>query len=309
MKGKKVAVLMSTYNGEDFVEEQIASILAQEKVAVTLFIRDDGSKDHTVSIIKKIGSPHIERIYQGENLGYGKSFFELVKSVPQNFDYYAFSDQDDYWLPEKLNQAIEKLEDMSEERKLYFSNLQVVDNELIFIKEKNFANMKISLGSAFVRNRTAGCTYVFNRNLFNLCRLYPIDGFSKMVEHDAIIYKLCLATNGGIYYDENSFILYRQHEYNVTGTNQGIKKRLKKELIDQFKNDYKKKLMQETARIMLGFLKTKEIKSESLTLLEQISKYDENFVNRLFLIFNKDMNSGVRLFDIKNKFEILMNIY
>lgn len=304
---KSVAVLMSTYNGENFVEEQILSILSQKNVVLSLFIRDDGSTDNTIEILKKIKSSQIKMIYQGENLGYGKSFFELVKKVPQNFDYYAFSDQDDYWDSRKMFNAIVKLEGMSEKRKLYFSNLNIVDNDLNFIEEKNFKNMTISLGSAFVRNRTAGCTYVFNKKLLETAKSFPVEKFSKRVEHDAIIYKICLATNGGVYYDNNSFIKYRQHDHNVTGTNQGVKKRIKKELFEQF--NYKNKLMMETAKIMLDFLANYEICPETKILLEQISNYDRDLRAKWRLLFNTNMNSGVQLFNLKNKFEILTNTY
>lgn len=304
-----MAVLMSTYNGDNFVEEQVNSILEQKNVSLSLFIRDDGSTDSTLNVLKSIKTERIKMIYQGNNLGYGDSFFELIKKVPTDFDYYAFSDQDDYWLPEKLCSAIDKLETKRECHKLYFSTLQIVDNKLNFIKIKDFNKMKISLGSAFVRNRTAGCTYVFNNSLFKLIKSYPFEKFSKIVEHDAIIYKICLATNGGIYYDENSYIKYRQHDNNVTGTKQGIKKRLNRELIEQFKNKDKNKLMQETAKEILNFLEEDMISSENEILLKQISNYDENIISRLSLLFNENMNSGVLLFNLKNKFEILTNVY
>lgn len=300
---------MSTYNGEEFIEEQISSITRQTGVDVSIYIRDDGSTDKTFEVIKKINNPCIKFIYQGENLGYGKSFLELVNKVPLTYDYYSFSDQDDYWLSKKLISAVEKLDILGGERKLYFSNLQIVDEKLNNIKIKNFNNMKISLGSAFVRNRTAGCTYIFNRALFNIVRKYSFKSYTKRVEHDAIVYKLCLVTNGSVYYDKQAYILYRQHTSNVTGSNQGIKKRVRREFLNQFFDNQQRNNMKETASEILKFVSDTEIEKEDIDLLTQISNYDTSFKNKLSLILNKKMDSGVKLFNLKNKFEIFMNVY
>ena len=97
----KITVLMSTYNGEKYIREQIDSIL-QQSMPADIMIRDDGSSDGTVDIIEEYiskGTP-VELI-KGENVGVIASFFELIKAAPEE-DYYAFSDQDDYWYPEKV---------------------------------------------------------------------------------------------------------------------------------------------------------------------------------------------------------------
>ena len=100
----KVAILMSTYNGEKYLDEQIGSILAQEGVDVTLYIRDDGSSDRTAEIIKYYCKRyHNVSFTQGENLGVGNSFMQLVYDAKDVYDYYAFADQDDIWLRDKLS--------------------------------------------------------------------------------------------------------------------------------------------------------------------------------------------------------------
>ena len=117
---KKIAVLMSTYNGEKYIEQQIKSILAQENVDVTLYIRDDGSFDNTVYCIKKFQDKNINIII-GDNKGPCNSFLELVNLVDDTYDYYAFSDQDDVWLPQKLKKSIDLIEkiNVSEKSCLY----------------------------------------------------------------------------------------------------------------------------------------------------------------------------------------------
>lgn len=93
-----VAVLMSTYNGEKYIKEQIESILGQENVSVEIFIRDDGSIDHTVDIVEKYDNINIIR---GENIGVGNSFMELVYKVPNSFDFMLLRIKNDIWLNNK----------------------------------------------------------------------------------------------------------------------------------------------------------------------------------------------------------------
>ena len=94
---KTVAVLMSTYNGENYIKEQIESIFNQKGVIVKLYVRDDGSKDRTLEILKDYNV----NLEKGTNIGYIKSFMWLIKNVPFA-DYYALADQDDVWDEDKL---------------------------------------------------------------------------------------------------------------------------------------------------------------------------------------------------------------
>ena len=102
----RVSVLMSTYNGEKYLHEQINSILGQQGVEIHLLIRDDGSSDGTVEICKEYAKKYNQiTFYQGENLGVGKSFLDLLKHAP-DADYYSFADQDDVWLEDKIIRAV-----------------------------------------------------------------------------------------------------------------------------------------------------------------------------------------------------------
>ena len=98
----KVQVLLSTYNGEKYLQEQIESIIRQEDVEISLLIRDDGSCDKTIEIIENLKRKNSNIIYySGNNLGPARSFMDLINKSG-NFDYYAFSDQDDVWKSKKL---------------------------------------------------------------------------------------------------------------------------------------------------------------------------------------------------------------
>ena len=98
---EKIQVLMSTYNGEKYLKEQIESILNQEKVEVNILIRDDGSCDKTLKIIKELSKNPKISYYEGKNIGPAKSFMDLVNKSGDKFNYYAFADQDDIWMPNK----------------------------------------------------------------------------------------------------------------------------------------------------------------------------------------------------------------
>ena len=117
---------MSTYNGEKYLREQIDSILGQRGVEVTLLVRDDGSSDATLSILDEYKSSGLLDYYCGSNLGPARSFMHLLQNAPAS-DFYAFSDQDDKWMDDKLLAAITSMEGHESEPALYFSQTQLVD--------------------------------------------------------------------------------------------------------------------------------------------------------------------------------------
>ena len=135
MKMKKVQVLMSTYNGQTYLKKQIESILEQTYPNIELLVRDDGSSDHTIDILRDYEERYenIKVIY-GKNIGVNGSFFYLL--AQSNSDYLAFSDQDDIWLPEKIQNAVEKL-DYYTVPALYAGNKILIDQNDSIIKENN----------------------------------------------------------------------------------------------------------------------------------------------------------------------------
>ena len=106
MKNKEVVILISTYNGEKYLAEQLDSLLNQTYQNIKIFIRDDGSKDKTIDIIKEYQKKS-EKIFltEGKNIGFINSFFELLK-LSNNADYYAYCDQDDVWMEDKIERAV-----------------------------------------------------------------------------------------------------------------------------------------------------------------------------------------------------------
>lgn len=217
---KRVLILMSTYNGEKYIEEQLKSIQKQNYSNQMLMIRDDGSTDGTLEIIQNYQKRDMDIcLLSGENLGVCESYFALLKAANKKADYYALADQDDYWLPDKISAAVQKIEREVDKKNpiLYAGNKILVDEKLnrIHSKVTYLSEYVPSFGNALVQNICTGCTCVINQALLSLiCAHIPKE---KVIMHDWWIY-LVASAFGTVIYDKDSYILYRQHKNNVHGT-------------------------------------------------------------------------------------------
>ena len=168
MKTKKVQVLMSTYNGERFLSEQIDSLLRQTWQNLEILIRDDGSKDNTPDILRQYGADYKNiRIFLEENRGINGSFFELLKK--SDADYVAFCDQDDIWLEEKIEAALEKMEQETGPV-LYCSNKILVDSAGKRMAKQDTKKRIPGFCNAVVECICTGCTTVMNREMVDIIR-------------------------------------------------------------------------------------------------------------------------------------------
>jgi rhamnosyltransferase len=214
----QVAVLLSAYNGETFLREQIESIVAQHGVEVRLLVRDDGSTDGTPALLQDLQQAHGFRLISGPNLGVIGSFFALVAAAPDDADLYAFADQDDWWQPDKLARAAARLQASgapTDSAQLYCSAYTISDEALRPQRTVVFPGIRPGFGNALVENIAPGCTMVFNAQARNLlCRSIPD---ARPLMHDWWLYQL-VSGLGTVRYDTESHILYRQHGRNVVGT-------------------------------------------------------------------------------------------
>ena len=212
----KVAVLLSTYNGSKYIKEQIDSILSQEGVNIDIYIRDDGSTDETVNIIYEYKSNNIF-LTEGKNIGVGNSFMELLYSVPEIYDYYAFADQDDIWSEKKIRIAIEVLQ--KNKKHLYASNQELIDKSGKSLGLRYEKNKIIHLNPIAIleQNQIAGCTMVFDGFLKRQLDLnQPSKELLANRIHDVWV-AMVASLFDSIIYDERAFIKYRQHDDNVVG--------------------------------------------------------------------------------------------
>lgn len=229
----KVIILLSTYNGSGFLREQLNSLLSQKNVDIEILVRDDGSTDDTCAILDEYTNSGKLIWYRGNNLGPAFSFFDLMKKAPKS-DYYAFCDQDDVWKTYKLTIAVNSLKKNLHIPALYCSNYDVVDADLRNLGQSS----KIcnnSLAAALFHNSVTGCTAVINYELLELVRS-KTPTYIEM--HDWWIFLICTAFKGFIYFDKESYILYRQHGNNVVG-NKTSKLKLIRRRLDILINNQK----------------------------------------------------------------------
>ena len=123
---KKIAVILSTYNGEKYLKEQMDSLLSQEGVDITLFVRDDGSTDRTVEMIQSYSDKMDILLFKESNVGFERSFRAAVlKTEGRSFDFYAFCDQDDIWYEDKLAKGIDYIESLGNNEPILYCSNQV----------------------------------------------------------------------------------------------------------------------------------------------------------------------------------------
>ncbi|QNL41850.1 glycosyltransferase family 2 protein [Streptococcus sp. NSJ-72] len=216
----KVTILMSTYNGERFLAEQIESIRQQTYTDWQLLIRDDGSKDRTREIIQdfcqKDNRIHFVNPDSVENLGVIKSFFHLLKH--QMSDVYFFSDQDDVWLPEKVEMQLEEAIKYDDNQPLLvYTDLKVVDQELNVVHESMIRTQSdhanTELLQEITENTVTGGVSMINQALADL--------WTGQEEYDLLMHDwylaLLAAAFGHLVYIDRPSELYRQHSNNVLG--------------------------------------------------------------------------------------------
>jgi glycosyltransferase involved in cell wall biosynthesis len=217
----RVAVLMSAYNGERFIDEQIRSILDQLPHDGQLLVRDDGSIDGTVARVAAHADPRI-RLIRGSNVGFARSFLILLASAPADAECMMLADQDDIWLPDKIARACESLHGRKGPT-LYFSRLHLVDERLRPLGETARWPRGPSFGNALAENIVTGCTIALNRPALSLV-LHGTDG-ADIRFHDWWIY-LVISAFGEVVADANPTVLYRQHGHNVIGRGAGWRRYL-----------------------------------------------------------------------------------
>jgi len=216
---EKVQVLMSTYNGETFLEEQIQSILQQSYSEVSILIRDDGSKDNTVSVINRIieKNPGKIELIKGENLGVVQSFFELLQFSDDTASYYCFCDQDDVWMSDKIERAVHALRSCSAIG-MFFTSTMLVDQDLNEIKVwPSPHERETSFYNSLVQNIAVGATMVMNKAARDLL-ISKTPNTNNLLMHDWWVYT-CISAFGEVIYDSKPTMYYRQHGNNVVGGN------------------------------------------------------------------------------------------
>ena len=223
---KKFLVLLSTFNGEEYLEELLNSVAHQENVSVKLLVRDDGSTDQTLEILNSY-SEYVEmEVLLGVNIGSNRSFQELFRLAKlEDFDYLSFCDQDDVWYPTKLKRASDSLERNS--KTFYASKRQLIDADGKQLQLYPSGRVRLSFANSIVENVCAGCTTVLSESFFReIVEIFPF-GVEGDIDH--ILYMLAAVSNS-CYFDQESRISYRVHTRNQLGVRSGFFLNLKKSI-------------------------------------------------------------------------------
>lgn len=222
----KIAVLLAAYNGMLWIEQQINSILDQANVNVTIYISVDPSTDGTEEWCASLCADNNNVVLlpsAGSYGGAGKNFYRLIRDVDfSNFDFIAFSDQDDIWLSDKLKRATHFLQ--SGVCDAYSSNVTAFwpDGTSHVL---NKAQSQVAWDYLF-EAAGPGCTYVFSKKLAGcikktLCNNWDV--VQSITLHDWFCYGFARANGYKWFIDSQSGVLYRQHASNQVGANVGLK--------------------------------------------------------------------------------------
>lgn len=300
-----IAVLLSAYNGEKFIEEQIESILAQEVDAqLQIIVRDDGSTDRTEQILKNYAEKGQLQYYKGKNIGAARSFISLLRDTV-GYDFYAFADQDDVWYPKKLQNALDAIMHVSGPV-LYCSNSELVDEKLNFLGRYTYRKLpSFSLVSVLCLASSAqGSTSVFNEALARAVRENEIP--ETFVMHDTMLTCLCKLIDGVVIYDERPSMKYRMHGGNVFGivsSRQGVIKVIR----ERIREATQKKtigMYEQTESLLRTYANI--IPEDNKSICETVINSKNSILARLKLVFDKNLRHVTLNKTITKKLEILL---
>ncbi|MFT7470188.1 MAG: glycosyltransferase involved in cell wall biosynthesis [Kiritimatiellia bacterium] len=235
----KIAVLLSTYNGEKFLAEQLDSLLAQSHKNFILVVRDDGSRDRTVSILESYAGDHPDRIHllsrDGKNMGASAGFAFLVDYVLKNKEslglkstYMMFCDQDDTWYPQKIEKLLAAMLTTEADNDstlpiIVHSDLEVVSEQNTVIAKSliSYQGLEIernSFPNLVISNLVTGCTALINESLAE--KALPIP--ENAIMHDWWL-ALVATAFGKLVYLDIPLVHYRQHGNNTIGAKEFTK--------------------------------------------------------------------------------------
>ena len=224
----KFAVLLAGYKGHKYLYEQVFSLLGQKNVTVEIFIRVDGSCSIFTEMVKNLSTKYKNiHFIKGDVISSsGMNFYKLILNMKDhNFDYYALCDQDDIWEETKLSRAHNCLKESKASG--YSSGFTTFNSTGL---KKRYFNGKQQKFDHFFQSSGPGCTFVFDRKGFLFLQNYltEFDELLSVNAHDWLIYFIFRINNVPWFIDNESHLLYRQHDFNLAGINSGITAKIKR---------------------------------------------------------------------------------
>lgn len=273
---KSVTVVMSTFNGGNRIIRQLDSIFAQQGVYVRCYVRDDGSKDNTLELLEQYQKQSVYlKIEKGTNVGWQRSFLLALQSAPES-DYYAFSDQDDLWLNNKLMKSVEELEKHDNSKALLFhcNRISCDANLKPLLHQAPKVSKPLSRENAVTQEYAQGCTIVINEEAKKLvCRHFP----KAKMPHDFWTGLICFYF-GEVYYCPEPLFYHINHGANASNAGH-----IRAGQLSRIKGLLSKKIYPNPASDLLdGYGDLIDDKNFLLKLRD----YNKNITFRISLIFN-----------------------
>lgn len=224
---EEVTVLLTTYNGEKYLSEQIESIMNQTFRNFVCFVHDDGSKDHTLDILQEKKEKYSEKVVL---LNYPRqgcprdNFLSMLEYV--DTPYVMFADQDDYWLPEKVQKTLDMMKEGEKNSAglaiAVYTDVKMVNEKLDTIADSFYTYTgknprSTTISDLIMSNVALGCTMMLNRKLY---KKYKKCELATIPNHDWL-FMLLAKTSGDVYFIPESLMLYRQHSQNNVGATEG----------------------------------------------------------------------------------------
>ena len=297
-----VCVMLASYNGEKYIQEQINSIFRQKNVNIKLVIRDDGSTDNTLKIIEKYKNNKLIKIIKGQNVGPANNFYKLLENSFEA-DYYAWSDQDDIWDEDKLIIAIKMIKEFEDKPALYYSASRTVDKKNNLLSIIGADSPSLNYGAALVRSKAQGATFLFNNKLLQIARAYTPEFKKCGILHDAWLHRVCLAVGGEVIHDSKPHMSYRIHESNVIARmpSNSIRKRISSFFSIKTTNYCSKVALQ----LLKGYSLSMSKANYEITF--NLANYRNNFKCKLKVLLSSKYKIGVIKEDIKFKISVILN--
>ncbi|MBX8827252.1 glycosyltransferase [Ochrobactrum sp. SFR4] len=284
----EITILLATYNGEEFLDEQLNSLNNQIVDNINILVSDDGSTDDTLIILDEWRgrwSKGYFTVLTGPQKGFCENFRFLINSLEVSDTFVAFCDQDDIWRADKLDNAFKKLASLDvNAHAMYCSRSRLIDAEGREIGFSPFFPKKPTFENALVQSLAGGNTIVLNFAAFKLLR--ESAKRTSFFSHDWWCYQIVMGAGGHVIYDSVPQIDYRQHGNNIFGRNNGIRAMLRR-IVALFSGDYS-----EWIDVNLSALE----KCQDLLLVNNVDLINKfkiarkgNVVNRLLFLFKNDI--------------------
>ncbi len=296
-------MLLSTFNGERYLEMLLESLYRQRGAAAEIFVRDDGSSDGTLDILRREEEEGRLRWYGGKNLGPARSFLALLRSAPER-EWYAFCDQDDVWLEDKLVRALESLRSADRTKgALYYGRPRLTDAQLRPLPPtKRALERMTTFSSSLVASNATGCTMVFN---YALRRIVDQTTPGYVYMHDDWVHKLCLLSGGRLFFDEDVPLLYRQHWDNYIGMPGSDLEKLRR----WFRRMRERECTRSRTVCSLLNCCARNMGAEDRQIAEKVRDYKNSFPDRLRLAFDGRVRSGYPARDLLFLLAVLCKAY